>query len=114
MARNVLPDPLQRRHLVERELPAAQALRTAEAYLAEGRMLEAVDFLRIAGAAERLAELRRGALEAGDLFLLRAVAAAAGEAPRHDEWDALARAAEAAGKLRYAADARRQLTRGGE
>jgi hypothetical protein len=114
VARTVLPDPLRRRHLVERELPAAQALRIGEAYLAEGRAIEAVDFLRKAGAAERLTELRRGAVEAGDSFLLRAAAAAAGEAPRHEEWEAVARAAEAAGKLRYAADARQQLNRGGE
>ena len=106
-----LPDPLSRRHLLERELPAAQALATAEAYLEEGRSVEAVDFFAKAGAAERLVELRSQAVEAGDPFLLRAVARASREAPTHAEWVALAAAAETAGKDVYAADARRQAGR---
>ena len=31
MAKSMIPDPLKRRHLVERELPAEQALAIAEA-----------------------------------------------------------------------------------
>ncbi len=31
MAKSKIPKPLERRHLIERELPAAQSLRTAEA-----------------------------------------------------------------------------------
>jgi hypothetical protein len=64
VARSKLPDPLSRRHLVERELPAAQALELANAYLGEGRRVEAVDFLRKAGAADRLAALRAEAIAA--------------------------------------------------
>ena len=71
MAKSKIPDPLERRHLLERELPPAQALRLAEAYLAEGRTLEAVDFLRKAEAKDRLAALRAEAVAAGDSFLLR-------------------------------------------
>ena len=114
MARSNIPDPLKRRHLVQRELAPAQALRTAEAYLAQGRDLESLDFLVKAGEGEKLAELRRRALESGDFFLLRAVANAVGEPPDRDEWLALAQAADAAGKERYAADARRQAERGEE
>ena len=44
---------------------------------------------------------------------MRAVVGAMGNAPGRDEWLALAAAAEAAGKHRYAADARRQAERGG-
>ena len=113
MSRSKIPGPLERRHLIERELSPAQALKTAEAYLAEGRALEAVEFLAKAGDEERLQALRREALEAGDVFLMRAVAAAMGKAPDRDEWLALAAAAEASGKQRYAADARRQAERGG-
>ena len=113
MARSKIPGPLERRQLIERELAPAQALKTAEAYLAEGRALEAVEFLGKAGDEERLQALRREALEAGDVFLMRAVAAAMGKAPDRDEWLALAAAAEASGKQRYAADARRQAERGG-
>ena len=111
MARSPIPDALERRHLVERELPPAQALRIAEAYLAEGRALEAVDFLRKAGAAEKLAELRRGAIEEGDAFLLRSVAAASGEPPTRGEWLALAQGASGAGKQRYADEGSRQAQR---
>jgi hypothetical protein len=113
VSRSKIPGPLERRHLIERELSSAQALKTAEAYLAEGRALEAVEFLGKAGDMERLQELRREARETGDLFLMRAVADAMGEAPDRDEWLALAEAAEAAGKERYAVDARRQAERGG-
>ena len=111
MAQFRLPNPLERRHLVERPIPPAQALRVAEAYLEEGRAVEALDFLRKAGARDRLAELRREAIEGGDAFLLRGVAAASGEPATREEWLALAEAASAAGKLRYADEARRQSQR---
>jgi len=114
VAQSRIPNPLERRHLVERELPPAQALRIAEAYLEEGRSVEALEFLRKAGAPERLGELRREAIEAGDAFLLRGVTAAGGAAPTREEWLALADAATAAGKLRYADEARRQAQRGEE
>ena len=65
-----LPDPLARRHLLERDLPESQALATAEAYLAAGRTVEAVDFLAKAGATEKLREIRAEAVAAGDPFLL--------------------------------------------
>lgn len=112
MARSVIPDPLRRRHLVEGKLDPARALAIAEAYLEEDRGVEAVDFLRKAGAGEKLDALRRRAVEAGDAFLLRAVARAQARAPSRDEWLALARAAAAAGKTRYAEEATRQADRG--
>jgi hypothetical protein len=114
VARGRIPDPLERRHLVERDLAPAQAEKVAEAYLAESRCLEALAFLGQAGAQERLAGLRRESIEGGDAFLLRAVASATGEPPCPVEWLELAAAAEAAGKERYAADARRQAERGEE
>jgi hypothetical protein len=114
VAKSKIPNPLARRHLLERELPPAQALRLAEAYLAEGRSLEAVEFLRKAEAKDRLAALRDESVAAGDSFLLRIVATALGEAPDRELWRRLAEAADAAGKLRQAADARRQAARGGE
>jgi hypothetical protein len=113
VSRSKIPGPLERRHLIEREIAPAQALKTAEAYLAEGRALEAVEFLAKADDHERLEALRREAIEAGDVFLMRAVASAMGKPPERDEWLALAEAAEAAGKQRYAVDARRQAGRGG-
>jgi hypothetical protein len=114
LAKSKIPDPLERRHLVERELAPAQALRLAEAYLAEGRLLEAVDFLRKAGATDRLAAVREEAIAAGDSFLMRMVATALGESPDRASWSKLAAAADAAGKQRHAADARRQAARGEE
>ena len=114
MAKSKIPDPLARRHLVERELPPAQSLRLAEAYLAQGRALEAVDFLRKGGARDRLAALRAEAIAAGDSFLLRILATALEESPDRESWSRLAEAADAAGKLRHAADARRQAARGEE
>jgi hypothetical protein len=112
VARSKIPDPLERRHLVERGLNEARAGQVAQAYLADGRELESLDFLKQAGDEEGLAGVRRSAIAAGDVFLLRAVAAAQGRAPERQEWEELAAAAEAAGKLRYAEDARRQAGRG--
>ena len=112
MAKAKIPDPLERRHLVEKELPAEQARAIADAYLAEDRSLEAIDFLKIAGAGEGLAELRKRAIADGDAFLLRAVANAQGLPPTRDDWQELAAAATANGHERYALEARRQLERG--
>jgi hypothetical protein len=114
VARSKIPEPLARRHLLERDLAPAAALRIAEAYLAVGRTLEAVDFLGIAGEGEKLAELRREAVRTGDAFALRSLATATGEAASREEWVALAEAAAAAGKDRYAEQARRQARRGEE
>ncbi|MEE8475479.1 MAG: hypothetical protein V3T01_09030 [Myxococcota bacterium] len=112
MARSKIPKPLERRLLIERKLGETQALQIAEAYLAEGRAIEAVDFLRLGHATDRLRELRRQAVESGDAFLFRAAVAATGEEPEASEWKNLADAADAAGKEGYAAEARRQAGRG--
>ena len=81
MARSKIPGPLERRHLIERELSADRALVLAEAYLEQGRSVEAVEFLAKAEAHERLAELRRDAVAQGDVFLLRALAEVMEEPP---------------------------------
>ncbi len=112
MAKSKIPGPLERRHLIEREISTAQAQRIADAYLEEGREIEAVDFLRKAKAEEALDGLRRQALARGDAFLLRSVAAALGREPDRDEWQTLAEAATSAGRDRYATEARRQAVRG--
>jgi len=112
MARSRIPDPLKRRHLIESSQSADHSLATAEAYLEEGRVVEALAFLVKAEAGDRLAELRRQAVEEGDAFLLRAVVSASGSPPEREEWASLAAAAEAAGKERYAVEARRHAARG--
>ena len=111
MAQEKLPSPLERRHLIERELPDEKSLALAEAYIAEGRASEAVIFLRKAQADDRLRQLADHALDEGDAFLLRSVQQALGEEPPAEHWEKLADVAEAAGKLRYAETARRQATR---
>lgn len=112
MAKSAIPDPLKRRHLVEEELDPTRALALAEAYLAEGRVVEAVAFLEKADARDQLAAIRDEALEQGDLFLLRAAANALGEEIAAETWSRLADVAEAAGKERYAHEARRLAQRG--
>ena len=82
MADSKIPNPLERRHLVEQDLPVEQALGLAEAYLAEDRADEAVAFLVKAGASDRLDALAGEAVESGDLFLLRAIATGAGPSRR--------------------------------
>ena len=111
MGKSKLPGPIERRHLIERELSTAQALRYAEAYLAEGLDVDAVSFLVKAEATDQLAALRGRAIEAGDGFLLRAVASETGAPPTPEEWKALAEAAARAGKEHYASEAVRQAER---
>jgi hypothetical protein len=111
MAKPKIPDPLERRHLLERELEPARACAIADAYLAADRSLEAVAFLRKAGARDRLEALEQEAVREGDAFLLREVAQALGRESDAALWRQLADAAAAAGKDRYVAEARRQAER---
>jgi hypothetical protein len=111
MAKKKLPDPLRRRHMVEQEMDPARALQIAEAYLEEGRAIEAVSFLAKAEARERLAALQEQAVSEGDAFLLREISAALEEEMDAATWRALAEAARAAGKDRYAAEASGQAAR---
>ena len=111
MAKRTIPDPLERRHLLEKPLEPARALSIADAYLAEARALEAVAFLRKAGAQDRLEEMVQLALRDGDAFLMRELAQALGRELDAGLWHRLAETAAAAGKDRYAAEARRQAER---
>jgi hypothetical protein len=112
MARSKLPGALERRHLVEKDLPPERARAIAEAYLEAERLVEAVDFLRIADAGERLDELRRHAISQGDVFLARSVATAQKRDLGREDWHALAASAEGHGLESYAIEARRQAERG--
>jgi hypothetical protein len=107
MAKAKTPDPLKRRHLVEEALPGPRALAVAEAYLAEGRIVDALAFLAKAGEKDRLRALQREAIAAGDVFLVREIGGTLGEEPDAEAWRHVSRAAAAAGKERYATEAER-------
>jgi hypothetical protein len=109
VANSKIPDPMNRRHLIEKEMDASSALAIAEAYLEEERCDEALVFFVKADAQERIAELREQALGSGDVFGLQSIVRVTEEEPTQAEWQRVAEAAEAAGKERYAAAARRQL-----
>lgn len=109
--RSAIPGPLERRHLIERDMSPEAALRIAEAYLEADRAWEAIAFLVKAGARDRLAALRDEAVRAGDAFLVREVSRALGEQPDGRMWREVAAAAERAGKERYAAQARQLADR---
>jgi len=106
------PNPLERRHLIEKELSVEQALAVAEAYLAEGRDDEAVVFFGKANADDRLQELADRAVESGDVFLMTEVAKVRREEPAPEVWNRLAEAARRAGKELYAETAARHANRG--
>ena len=112
MAKSRIPNALDRRLLIEKDLSDAQALKVAEAYLEEGRAIEAIDFLAKASARDRLAELRSEAVASGDVFLLRSAARAMGEGPTQAEWSRIAETARAGGRDLQATDARRHLELG--
>jgi hypothetical protein len=107
LARTKLPDPLARRHLLEAALEPQKAQALADAYLALGREIEAIEFLAKAKADAALLLLETTAVERGDVFLLRRVAAALGREPGADRWRALAEAASRGGRERDAESATR-------
>ena len=111
MTKAVIPNPLERRHLIERDAAPEASLRLAEAYLAEGRGWEAIVFLQKAGANDRLAALRAEAVADGDFFLVRELTRALGDELPAAQWRATSEAAAAAGKERYAASAHRMAER---
>ena len=106
-----IPNPLERRHLIERDATPEQSLALAEAYLAEDRAWEAIAFLAKADARDRLAAIRDAAVAAGDAFLVREVTRVLRDEVPAERWRAVAQAAAAAGKERYAAQAVRLAER---
>jgi hypothetical protein len=102
-----IPNPMERRHLIERELEPSRSLAIADAYLADGRAPEAIAFLTKAGAQDRLESLAGEAVSEGDAFLLAQLALVLERPPSADRWTRLAEHAEAVGKLLYAEMARR-------
>jgi hypothetical protein len=114
MAKSIIPDPLERRHLLERQADVSASLKIAEAYMEEGRADEAIDFFAKAGASDRLEALLTDAVEAGDAFLMQSVVRVSGIEVGAEKWLRCAQIAEDRGKLRYAEVARRQATRSSE
>lgn len=108
MAKSKLPNPLEQRHLLVKELPSAQALQLAESFREVGRRPEAVLFYAKAEATDELESLRGEAIETGDAFLLKLVSERQDREPTADEWTRLGASASATGKERYAAVAARQ------
>ena len=111
MPKIAIPDPLERRYLIERDLAPDHSLGLADAYLAEGRTWDAIAFLAKANARDRLAALREEAVAAGDTFLVRELTRALRDEVPGARWTETAAAAAAAGKDRYAAQARRLAER---
>ncbi|MFK7897618.1 MAG: hypothetical protein AB8G23_17410 [Myxococcota bacterium] len=110
MAKIKLPDSLARRHLLEGKLDAKKARAIADAYLEQGREIEAIDFLSHAEATDELGQLQKAALERGDVFLMKAASAALGDEPSSQTWRDLATAATAKGRERDAESAARLAT----
>ncbi|MBM4385523.1 MAG: hypothetical protein FJ091_19395 [Deltaproteobacteria bacterium] len=109
--KGALPDPLARRHELEKPLDAAHARAIGEAYLAQKRELEAIAFLKKANAHEALEKLCAVAIERGDAFLLREANTALDREPDLASWQRLGSAAELQGREKYAAEAKRQVER---
>jgi len=107
MAKTAIPNPLKRRHLIEQEIDSQQCLSIADAYQADGRHFEALQFLVKAGADDRIEALADEAVGAGDAFLLKQVADAQRSDPGPERWAQLAAVADECGLERYAEMARR-------
>jgi hypothetical protein len=114
MAQRVIPDPLKRRHLIEQDLDESRSLAIAEAYEAEGRTVEALQFFVKAGARARLGLVADAAVAAGDAFLLKQIADILGEDQGQARWGMLRDAAKEKGLERYAEMALRHARSGEE
>jgi hypothetical protein len=112
VARSKLPDPLEKRHLLEGDLDPARARALGETCLEAGREIDAVAFLAVAGVHDALRSLQEQALARGDVFLMRAASSALGEEPVSETWRSLAETASAAGRDADAETARRLATVG--
>jgi hypothetical protein len=103
MAKRKIPNLIERRNLLAKNLDAKQAMALADAYLAEDRVVDALAFLTKAEASDRLEALAEQAIASGDAFLLKAaLEAAKDDVHDRNRWVRLAEAAEAAGKSLYA------------
>jgi hypothetical protein len=111
MAQAKIPNPLERRHLIEKELTAERALALAEAYLEEDRAEEAVVFLIKADAQDRLDALQEQAVDSGNVFVIREISRMRGAELPAAVWERVAQNARAAGKDHYADAAERQAQR---
>jgi hypothetical protein len=111
MAKAAIPNPLERRHLIERDAAPEQSRKLADLYLAEGRDWEAIAFLAKAGDREGLAALREAAMVAGDTFLVREVTRVLRDEVSAQAWHRVAQAATENGKDRFAAQAIRLAER---
>ncbi len=107
MAKTTIPDPIKRRHLIEQDMGEAQCLALADAYEAEGRTFESLQFLEKAGAKDRLAGLMDRAVASGDAFLLRQLSDLLGQDPGAERWSSLASNAAGEGLDRYSEMAQR-------
>lgn len=111
MAKTKIPNPLERRHLIERALGPDAALALADAYLADDRVWEAIVFLVRADARDRIAALREDATRAGDAFLVRELSRALGEEATPERWVEVVEAARASGKDLFREQAQRLAER---
>jgi hypothetical protein len=107
LAKIPIPLPLERRHLIEKDIPAAQAVAIAQAYLDDDRVSEAIAFLVKGEATDELDALAKQFADAGDAFLVKQLLDASGRELDSTGWLAVAASAEAAGKEFYAEMARR-------
>ena len=107
--RRSVPNPLERRHVLSEDINREDALSIAEAYMGEGRVLDSLAFFDKAGASDRLQSLLVESVEAGDVFLFRAICSVLGSEASDVQWRALGEAAKAQGKLTYFAEADRQV-----
>jgi hypothetical protein len=101
-----IPDAITRRDLLYGpNVPVDELLRLGQAYLAGGRILDALEFFARAGAKDALTALRTRAIECGDAFIGIRLEQLGEAALTPSEWQALADAASARGLMCFAATA---------
>ena len=105
-----IPDPLRRRDILYgADTPKEVLVEHARAYEEADKLDEALQFYAQAADRQGLERVKTKALEAGDAFVLKAVARAMPELVGEDDWKSLIARAEALGKELFAEQARGAL-----
>lgn len=106
MGRMNKPTCLEKRDLLNQAAVSLDTLTgIGESFEQSDYVYDAADFYQKANAREGLSRLLESSREEGNVFLFKRICRILGHEPSREEWMALARRAEALGKLTFAAEA---------
>jgi len=101
MAKDVMPNPNEKRELLHSEKPVDYK-KYGDMYYDAGKYNDAIDFYAKGDAKDELEKIRKIALEEGDYFLLKRLKKLVPDSITEEDWKKLAVTAESKGKANFA------------